>query len=441
MTFSQDKLLETLGTLPPSEHYLLAYSGGRDSHALLHALAGLAGRLPAKLLAIHVDHGLQPDSAGWAQHCSAVCSELGVGCVVERLALCQRKGESPEAQARRERYLALARHLGAGDILFTAHHQDDQAETVLLQLLRGAGPAGLAAMPMVSRFASGYLARPLLQIPRSALQDYACENRLQWVEDSSNRDTGLDRNYLRQQVMPLLRARWPACGRTLSRSARHCAEAQSLIDAMASNDLTSLIDAHDGTLSSSGVAALPAPRARAVLRAWISRAGYPLPDSTRLDRVLYEVTGAAADRNPLVHWAGAEVRRYRDRLYLMSPLAALETGLRLGWDGESPLQLPAGLGRLRLERGSGGIACERWPRDGVQIRFRGGGERVRPAGARMSLSIKKLFQQKSVPPWQRNRVPLVYIGDQLAAVADLCACRPFAAGRDECGLLIRWDKA
>ena len=439
MNFTPTRLLQVLNTLPAAEAYLLAYSGGRDSHVLLHALTGLSGHLPVTLRAIHVDHGLQPASADWARHCTSVCAELGLECIVERLALRPQKGESPEALARRERYRVLSRHLGAGDMLLTAHHQDDQAETVLLQLLRGAGPAGLAAMPPVARFGSGYLARPLLQFSRDALLDYARENRLQWVDDPSNSDTGLDRNYLRQRVMPLLRARWPACGRTLSRSARHCAEAQSLIDTMAAADLKPLYRDNDGTLSSSGVAALPAPRSRAVLRAWISGAGYPLPDSTRLDRVLYEVTGAAVDRNPLVRWPGAEVRRYRDRLYLLPPLPPLDPGFQHQWDGVAPLELPAGLGRLHLERGTGGIARAHWPREGVQIRFRGRG-RLRPAGARMSLSFKKLFQQHAVPPWQRDRIPLVYIGDELAAVAGLCTCQPFAAGADEPGLSIRWER-
>ena len=440
MTFTHNRLLETLGRLPSTSRYLLAYSGGRDSHVLLHALVGLAAQLPAELQVLHVDHGLQPASARWARHCAAVCAEFGVACVIERLALRQQKGESPEAQARRERYRALAGHLRAGDIVLTAHHQDDQAETVLLQLLRGAGPAGLAAMPLVSRLGSGYLGRPLLQFSRNALQDYALANRLQWVDDASNRDTGLDRNYLRQRVIPLLKERWPACGRTLSRSARHCAEAQALIDTMAADDLAPLLDVDSRTLSSSGIAALPASRGRAVLRAWISGAAFPLPDSTRLDRVLYEVTGAAQDRNPLVHWSGAEVRRYRDRLHLMSPLPPLDPGLLLAWDGRAPLELPAGLGRLCLEQGPGGIALERWPCDGVQIRFRRGGERLRPAGARMSVSVKKLLQQKAVPPWQRSRLPLVYIGNELAAVVDLCVCQPFAAGAGEPGLLIRWEK-
>ncbi len=440
MSFTQDRLRETLATLPGNRRYLLAYSGGRDSCVLLHSLAGLAGRLSAELRVLHVDHRLQPASAGWARHCERVCADLGVDCEILPLGPFRQKGQSPEAQAREARYRVLAEHLGPDEVLMTAHHRDDQAETVMLQLLRGAGPAGLAAMPAVCRFGPGYLARPLLQFTRSELEAYATEHDLQWVEDPSNQDTGLDRNYLRQRVMPLLEARWPACSRTLSRSARHCAEAQALIDEKAAADMAPLVDAASRSLSSSGVAALAPPRGRAVLRRWISDNGFPLPGSARLDRVLHEMTGAARDRNPLVHWPHTEVRRYRDRLYLMPPLAHHDPDQVLGWDGVAALQLPGGLGQLRLVQGPGGLARRCWPVSGVEVRFRHAGERLRPAQRANSLSFKKLFQQHAVPPWLRSRIPLLYIDGKLAAVADLCVCQPFAAAGEEPGLRVVWDK-
>lgn len=440
MSLTKTLLLEALCALPQARRYALAYSGGRDSHTLLHALASLGAQRPGPVLALHVDHGLQDASGAWAAHCRRICLSLGIDCQVLRLALPPSAGDSPEAQARAARYRALADAMRPGDMLLTAHHQDDQAETVLLQLLRGAGPAGLSAMPALARFGAGWLGRPLLRFTASELASYARQHRLQWVDDPSNRDTGIDRNYLRQQVMPLLRQRWPSCSRTLSRSARHCAEAQSLIDELAAADMLPLVGEDTATLVSSGVAGLPPPRARAVLRAWIRDNGFPLPDSGRLDRILREVVTAAQDRSPLVQWPGAEVRRYRDRLHILPPLPPLEPGLRLPWDGRGPLRLPAGLGCLRTEQGGGGLALERCRSALLEIRFRQPDQGLPPAGRTGAVKLKKLFQRYAIPPWQRSRVPLIFIDGELAAVADLHICRPFAAARGSRGLCIRWDR-
>ena len=418
MIFSPDRLLEILDRLPETGRYLIAYSGGRDSHVLLHALCLLRDRLPASIEAIHIDHGLQSASGRWASHCLQVCRDLQVPCKTIALELKTVKGKSTEAIARNARYQAIIELMQPGDTLLTAHHQDDQAETVLLQLLRGAGPAGLAAMPEVAAFGPGYRARPLLGFPRGKLAAYALEQQLKWVEDPSNRDTRFDRNYLRNEVMPPLARRWPSLARTLSRSARHCAEARSLIDEMADRDLTGLLDGPTGTLSIDGLCALPKPRARAVLRAWIQHRAFELPDTARLDRILGEMTGAARDRNPLVHWPGVEVRRYRNRLYLREPPGIVDPDLEIDWDLGRPLELPSGLGVLHLELQP---FCLPEGHDHMgKVSFRAKGERVRPAGRPGSQSFKNFFQQRAVPPWERGRIPLLYLGGELAAVADLC---------------------
>ena len=439
MTLPQ-RLLETLSALSVPSRYCVAYSGGRDSHVLLDAMAGLRDRLPAPVAALHVDHGLQPGSGQWAGHCERVCRQLGLSLRVLSLQLEQVPGRSLEELARQARYRALARAMRSGEMLLTAHHQEDQAETVLLQLLRGAGPAGLAAMPRVTAFGPGRHLRPLLEEPAAELAAYAARRRLAWVEDPSNRETGFDRNYLRREVMPLLRQRWPALGRTLSRSARHCAEVQGLVDGFAAADLARLQDPDSGALSLPGLAALAPDRARALLRAWIRKSGFRLPDTARLERIRLEMTGAGKDRNPLVHWPGAEVRRYRERLYLMPPLPPIDRGLALAWEGTGMLQLPAGLGRLRATPGDGGLARRHWEGGRVEVRFQHQGERLRLPGRAGSRRFSHFCQQHAIPPWQRPRLPLVFIDGHLAAVADLVCCEPFAAARGEPGVQLQWQR-
>jgi len=433
--------METLGRLPKTDHYVIAYSGGRDSHVLLHLLATLFGkRSRLRLSAVHVNHGLQSGAGIWAAHCVDVCRQLGIPCTVLELELIPSKGESLEAQARKARYQALKEIVEAGDLLMTAHHQADQAETVLLQLLRGAGPTGLSAMPELTGFGCGYLARPLLETGVSEIDDYAHSEQLNWIEDPTNQSLQFDRNFLRNRVIPLLRQRWPALAKTFSRSARHCAETQELVNSMAEVNLESMWDRSDHTLALSALSMLPSPQARAVVRAWISGEGFPIPGTVRLERVLHEMSTAGRDRNPVVHWPGTEIRRFRDKLYIMQPLAPMTGDCSLDWDGSSTLQLPAGTGRLEVGKGEGGLCLSRWRTGRIEIRFQSGKGRVRIAGRDHSTSFKNLFQQFAVPVWMRSRTPLVYLDDELAAVGNLCICEPFAVPEQEQeqGIHIRW---
>lgn len=441
MGFSEAALLGLLQGLPPAPRYWVAYSGGRDSHALLHAMAGLRGCYPADLRAVHIDHGLHSQAATWAEHCRRVCAGLDVAIELRELTLDRPAGESVEALARGARYRALAEVLGPGDLLLTAHHQDDQAETLVLQLLRGSGPSGLAAMPRLATFPPGLLVRPLLGFSGHQLADYARLKGLSWIEDPTNRELDFDRNFLRHEVFPLLRRRWPGMGKTLARSARHCAEAQSLIDQLARVDLRDLQGERAGVLSVSALRGLPPPRCRALLRHWLREQGYSVPDTVRLDRVLDEVLTAGGDRMPLVHWAGAELRRYRDGLYLLRPLPPHDPRLRLAWDGKARLRLPEGLGALAVQPVKGrGIDSRRWRRLALQVGFRRGGERCRPVGHGHTRSLKALLQERGVVPWMRERIPLVFLGGQLAAVGDLWLCEEFSAAPGQEGVELCWDR-
>lgn len=411
-----EQIVQSLAPFVGVPRLWVALSGGLDSTCLLHAAAAVRDRLPGPLSAVHLDHGLHPDSARWAGHCRGLCVGLEVPLVIRRLRIHRRPGESLEAAAREARYLALAALLGPGEVLVTAQHRDDQAETLLLALLRGSGLDGLAAMPRVSDLGPGRLARPLLGVPRAALEAYALGQGLGWVEDPSNASLAFDRNYLRQRVIPLLRARWPAVSLTLARSAGHCAEAARLIEAQADQCLEGLAGSRWGTLSIPGLAALEPAQARVVLRLWLRRLGLPLPDSPHLSRVLTEVLPARRDSNPLVAWPGCEIRRYRGDLFALRPLPSPPTAAPLSWSGES-LVLPPPLGILALIPVVGELPQGLAKVSPFQVRFGLEGERYRRAGAGRQRPLKKLFQEAGIPAWLRPYVPLILAGDRLMAVA------------------------
>jgi tRNA(Ile)-lysidine synthase len=395
----------------------IAYSGGLDSHVLLHAAAHLRDALSVELGAVHVHHGLHAAADRWAAHCEAVCTALHVPFTLRHCAVAPATGESPEAVAREARYAALRALLSAGDCVATAQHRDDQAETLLLALLRGAGVHGLAAMPAQAPLGVGLLLRPLLDLPRAALASYAASHGLHWVEDPSNADLHLDRNRLRQAVIPRLRGRWPGLDRTLARSAAHCAEAAALLDGLADDLLHELSCAGGHGLGIPGLRKLSAPRQRLVLRRWLARLGFRPADAQRVRRMLDELLPAAADRQPLVAWSGCEVRRYRDALYALAPLPAPPSPSTplLPLHKASALLLPQPLGTLS------------WVLDGtatpaqVSVCFGGGGLRCTRPG-RPTADMKALFQEAGVPAWLRPQVPLLCLDGVLAGVGGVRLC-------------------
>jgi tRNA(Ile)-lysidine synthase len=318
--------------------------------------------------------------------------------------------------------------------LLLAQHQDDQMETFLLQALRGAGVRGLAAMPEFAVADGLHLARPLLDCSRAELEAWARRERLTWVEDPSNSDTGFDRNYLRHEVLPRLKARWPAAGDTLLRSARFCAEADGLLKELGAEDHARYGAA--GTLPVRALRELSAPRARNLLRHWLQTRQLPMPPAHKLEEIMHQA-GARADRNPCIEWAGAEVRRYRQRLYAQQPVAAVprEFRLRPGMAQE----LGEGLGVLRLMPASGeGLRAALCGPDGLAVAFRHGGESCRPAGRGHERPLKKWLQELHVVPWLRDRLPLLHAEQELLAVAGLFVCEAYAASPGEPGLRIEW---
>lgn len=430
--FTPEQLLAILQRLPEAQRYWIAFSGGLDSTVLLHALA----QLPLPIAAIHVDHGLSPESANWSEQCRLQCEALGVE-FHQQCVEVNRPGRGLEAAAREARYAAFEAILGREEMLLTAHHQDDQAETLLLQLLRGGGVRGLAAMPLYRQLGEGWLGRPLLQFCRDELQAYAGENGLAWIEDPSNFDTSLERNYLRHELLPQLLERQPGLKTILARSANHFAESSELLDELAGQDLVAIENA-DNWLSISDFVRLSPARQRNLLRHWLRKLRLPVPDSRNLQRVFDELIPAGEDAEPLVHWPGAEIRRYRERLFAMSPLGTLDNDLpTIPWTGK----LPTGLGSLQAQRVQTKGISEAFLQREVTIGWRQGGERLAPPGRGGRHSLKKLYQEAAIPPWERQRRPLIFIDGELAQVAGLWTDSRFACGENEQGIQFEWRYA
>nr|VFK36921.1 MAG: tRNA(Ile)-lysidine synthase [Candidatus Kentron sp. SD]VFK40569.1 MAG: tRNA(Ile)-lysidine synthase [Candidatus Kentron sp. SD]VFK78391.1 MAG: tRNA(Ile)-lysidine synthase [Candidatus Kentron sp. SD] len=433
------QILDQLRGMSKTSHYRVAYSGGGDSHVLLHLVAGLGDALgDATISAVHVNHGLQPNVDQWVHHVSRVCTDLEIACLTLVVDAHPGPGESPEAAARRARYGVMKGIMETNDILLTAHHLDDQAETLLLQMIRGAGPHGLAAMPRLVRFGLGWLGRPLLAISRDALRRYGQSQGLSWVEDPSNADDRFDRNYLRHEILPRLRNRWPGVAATLGRVAAHQARTAKRLDQLAKEDLAALQGSGRHTLSCRELHHLPLERRRNALHAWFRCLGLPTPNAAHIERILHDILDAGPDRMPLVRWRGVEVRRYRDDIHAMAPLPRWGPPVApiIPWALAEPLLLSQGRLEARPVRGAG-LRAASCSDDAVEIRFRQGGERCRTAEGH-GHPLKKLFQEHGVPPWERDRMPLVFVAGELAAVVGFWVCHPFRTRAHEPGWVFDW---
>lgn len=417
---------------------VVGFSGGCDSTVLLDALAHVAAKIEFKVAALHVHHGLSPNADDWADFCSSECARRDVPMTVHRARVERAPGESLEAAARDARYAAFA--AVDADAIALAHHADDQAETVLLQLLRGAGAAGLAAMPALRRDSHPPLLRPLLGLARSTLLSYARSRNLRWIEDESNADTRLRRNFLRHEIAPRLSAAFPGYPATLARSAAHSAEAAELLDELAMLDGASAIATDVGaslTLDRARLQELlrrsPA-RARNLLRWFLRQHRLPPPSTTRLAAMLDQFDRAGPGARVAIEHSGVEIGIHRGSIVVharvVGPFEAI-------WHGEPELSLPHGT--LAFVPSSGnGIAAAALRAKQVSIRQREGGERLRLAADRPERPLKKLLQDAGIPPWLRASLPLVYCDGQLAAVPGVGVNAPFQPASGEDGLVLRW---
>jgi tRNA(Ile)-lysidine synthase len=413
----------------PDVALCVALSGGVDSTALLAAIAQMRAD---RLRAVHVNHGLHPNATRWSAHCRKLARQLGVPLKVLAVSVARERGASLEEAARVARYRCFAEQLHPGEALLTAHTQDDQLETVLLQLFRGCGLPGLAAMPGVAPLGPGKLARPLLACTRSELEAWVRARELAWIEDDTNADERFDRNYLRRSVLPAVRQRWPGVGAAVARSARHAAEAQRLLSALAQADLERASDG--GSLSVKALRLLPPDRRRNVLRLWIASGGHTLPDARRLQEIAGPLIDARADAHPRVEWGSERaasggnasriiVMRHADLLSIGARAPVLDSGApagQLDWDWRESFRcaLPDG-GVLELAtEPHGPIDLDALP-PRLAVTWRRGGEklRVRRGGPRRAL--KSLLQEAHVPLAERARLPLIMAAGAVIAAADL----------------------
>jgi len=424
----------------PIARYVVAYSGGLDSTVLLYLCAYLKNEgIIHDLIAIHINHGLHSEAENWSHHCLNVCESLSIQYQAITVDARTMPGESPEEAARDARYNAFKEILANREVLLTAHHQEDQAETVLLRLFRGAGVQGLAGIAEYTVFGNGQLLRPLLRFDKQSLADFARHENLRWIEDSTNSDPRFDRNFLRQHITPLLKNRWPSIDKTISRTASHCGEAKRHLEHYADNVLDPVYDKIHKTLRIERLKLLCDADKRLVIRQWINRLGYKMPSTMLVQQISTESINAAVDRNPRIYWTDAEINRYRNELYLFPVQKTFDRGQIIAWKGKKILDLPGNLGSLQIFQTKGvGISKKRWDVGEVTIRFRRGGETIRLPYRQGSHSLKNLFQEKSVPPWVRNQMPLIYVDGQLAAVADLWVCEDFVEQHSTDNHSLRW---
>ena len=408
---------------------LVGFSGGLDSSVLLHWLASSTAQRVCGLSALHVHHGLHPQADQWSQHCQATCDQLGIPLRVVHVQVQYPAGDGLEAAARHARHAAFAAELGPGQWLAVAHHRDDQAETFLLRALRASGPDGLAAMAAQRPFASGTLWRPLLEVPRSTLLDYAQRHGLVWIDDPSNDRLEHDRNFLRHRILPLLRERWPHTSAALARSAALSGQAATLLADGDTAMLKALSDGQGG-LDLDGLRALPAPRRARLLRRWVAGADAPPLPARGVAALDAELGHLASDREMRFAWRDVEIRRWRQRLYLLRPVATWPPGWQAEWDGREPLALPDG--RRLVLQGSVGFLRP------LQVRARRGGERIVLPGRPHSHALKHLLQAALVPPWQRAAMPLLFDGSTLLAAADRIISAPLQRWLDANTAYLEW---
>ena len=436
--FGPELVTEFVAAFPRQTRFLVAFSGGADSLALLHAFTrNREGNPGLRLCAVHVDHRLHRDSTRWARQCGDVCRRLSVGLTVLEADL---KGDdavhADEGAARAARYAAFERILSAEDVLCTAHSRDDHAETVLLNLLRGTGPRGLAGIPDRRRLGAGMVARPALGVSRAALHAYARGTGFEPIRDPANEDPRFSRVLLRREVIPALEKRWPALRSTLARTAKRGRESAGLLDALAAIDLESAGGIDGESLDVAAVGALAPARRRNAVAGWLRARGIASPGERRIEQIAREVVEARLDAMPCVGLGDVEVRRYRGRIRLVSRLPSVAARVVRRWRIPEPLALEHGC--LAWVSCTDGGLDDAVRDSGITVRLRGDDAGwMRPLGVR-GHSLKKRFQSLGIPPWERGRIPLVYSGEVLAAIGSVWVNPRLAASPGTPGWRVVW---
>lgn len=424
-----------------ANRWLLAYSGGVDSHVLLDLLLGIPGRPP--ITAVHINHQLQPEAVQWRIHCEQQAKAAGIDFIAIDVDVDLKSGHSIEDAARRARYQAFESIVVSGDVLFFGHHLDDQIETLMLRMLRGSGTRGSAAMPASRPIGDGVLMRPLLDTPRSAIESYAETRQLVWVEDPSNQREDFDRNFLRHSVLPSIEQRWPAYRQTLSRTALLNDEAAYLNDELADSDLRQSGVFEQGVSSTMAVKLLEGlgrPRQKNLLRHFLTLNRMAVPSAAQLNEALDQLLGAGDDAAPLIEWHGVQLRRFDRQIMVMTPLPPVDTTKHYHWNLTNTISL-GNAGQLSAVTSQrGGIDPVRIKAGECVVKFRQGGERCQPAGRGSSQTLKKLFQEYRLAPWLRDRIPLITCQGDIVAVGDLWVCEGWQVEDGSAGVSVLWQQ-
>lgn len=425
-------------------HIAIGLSGGVDSVVLLDILAKLSGEMRFKLSAVHVNHGISKNAAEWSHFCCRLCAVYGIPVVVSYVKVTQETGVSLEAAAREKRYQVFnrlrAEGMNAVDYLVLAQHRDDQAETLLLQLLRGAGVRGLSAMPLRRKQTAGIapqILRPLLDVPRDSIEIYAEQRQLQWMHDESNDSTLFSRNFLRHRIFPLLREKYPGYAQALQRTSRHMAEASELLDELAEQDARLCVVS--GRVTIAGLRELSMLRAKNLLRYVLWQRGIQPPSAIRLEEILRQLRSANSDTHLHVTFGTHEIRTYQGHVYIQAITRPSIKDSQQEWKGESTLRLRDWDGLIHFKRIQGqGLSLAKLMQAPVFIRVRQGGEHYKPDCNRPRRSLKNLLQEASIPPWSRYTLPLLFCGEKLVWVPGIGIDCEFQAVPQEMGIALEW---
>lgn len=420
---------------PPS-HIVVAYSGGLDSSVLLHVIAQLKPQFPQhQFSAIHVHHGLSANADRWLQHCQNRCEQYAIAFTSVKVQIAAAKRTSLEQQARDARYAAIEQNTAPGCRILLAQHADDQLETFLLQLKRGAGPKGLASMAAhLTKNQREYI-RPLLPFSRAQLEEYASVYQLTWVDDESNQDSRFERNFLRNDVLPMLKSRWSGLLKSVSRSASLCAEQQQLLDEVCLEKLQ-LIKQADDSLSIELLCQQSLPWQKQLLRLWFEQHNVPMPSEAIMQNIGPQLLATDRQSEAEISWAGWCLRKYQDSLYLLNSQSIQPIAQCFTWNGEDTLQLDPYLS-LIFNADLHAWTVFTAANAKIEIRFGQLTERFKPIGKPHSKPLKQWLKAWHIPPWQRQRLPLVYVDGILAMVVGQAVADGFEQGERQLNIALQ----
>ncbi len=433
-----DSFLSGLKQFSNSKKFWIACSGGMDSIVLLHLFYSNKSKITQAIEVLYVNHGLQKEADGWGTFCQEQSQKYGFSFTQLKITGSCPKGESIEGWAREERYALIEDVMNDNDVLFTAHHQDDQVETFFLQALRGAGPRGLASMPITKTLGNTFHYRPLLNYSREEINVYAKYNKLVWQEDKSNSDVQYDRNYFRHNVAPVIEKRWPAYRDTVSRLINNQKEYKALLDEVASTDFKLAQYKNEYSLNLDVVKKLSLARQKNLIFFWIKALNLKTPGFRNIEKIITDVFESNIEQSPCVNWENVEVRRYKNIVYLAQMKVDHNVYNEFSWNPESVLNLSNETLIAESTRGKG-ISKLKMEGNDFIVRYRQGGEKIYPNDLSQSKTIKQLFQEKGVLPWLRDSIPLIYVDGELALIPGFCVDVRYLAEDDEASWDIHWS--